>query len=417
VSTVRSTLLLCLALALHATPRSAQAQQAMDLPAFEDREAWMKAWLEVARDAHGPATIPKLTVSAEAYGWSLSVWNNQGTLRTVGIQQPHSHADRVDLLFLAISLAQPRDDWGWSAIPAADEADEADEGTEPLSGLQIQEAWDLGVRTRAARRTLTPKAEAAKPNRSFVSAGARPSEVSAALPPPSSPNDEMPEPPPIFAPGPDPLAPSRSTSAPTPDEPVPEPLDPLFPEPRDPIPILDDSNTSPWPTWAWVQLGAGPTWRPETTVAWEGSLRGGWTGERLRLGIAARATTPTSLLAFRDEAERTAWDMDLLTGPWVPLGARLDAGLEGGVAVRSYRQQNEAIAKDLLPTAAVELAARFPLGELEAGPYLRGTVDLLPTSLRNGIEDQHPVQLQLWSLTAGFQLSAAGAGGLRGGAR
>ena len=414
MSTVRSTLLLCLALAIHAVPRSAQAQQAMALPAFEDREAWMKAWREVARDAHGPDRIPRLTVSADAIGWSLSVWNSQGTLRTVAIQQPHSHADRVDLLFLAISLAQPRDDWGWSAIPAANEADEADE---QLSALQFQEMTDRAERTRAARRTLTPKAAVAKPTRSFVSAGARPSEVSVALPPPQSPNDETLEPPPIVAPGPDPLAPSRSTSAPTSDDPVPEPLDPLFPEPRDPIPILDDSSPSPWPAWAWVQLGAGPTWRPETTVAWEGSLRGGWTGERLRLGIAARATTPTSLLAFRDEAERSVWDLDLLAGPWVPLGPWLEAGLEGGVALRWFGQQGQTVWRDELPTAAVELAVRLPLGELEAGPYLRGTVDLVPTRLGNGLADPLPVELQLWSLTAGFQLSAAGAGGPRGGAR
>ena len=177
-----------------------------------------------------------------------------------------------------------------------------------------------------------------------------------------------------------------------------------------PIPRTWTGRAGTWPSWAWVQLGGGPTWRPETTLAWEGSLRGGWTGERLRLGLGIRATTPTTLTAFHSQAERGAWDLNLLAGPWIPLGPKLDAGIEGGAALRRYSQQGRAIARDALPMAALEIAARLPLGELKGGPYLRGTVDLDSTSLENGLDDAEPVDLPLWNLSLGFQLGGVGEG-------
>jgi hypothetical protein len=389
VKRVRSTLLLCAVLTLGTAAGSVQAQQTMDLPPSEDHEAWTKAWLEVAKDDGGPEAIPRLAVSAEHDGWALCVWDSQGTPRTVGIQQPHSHADRVDLIFLAISLAARRDDWGWSAIEGA---------VAPPEQAPLPE--------EPPEAPPPSDAESTRPTRSFVSASSSPASVSAPLPEPSTPElAAEPPPPAIVSAGPGPLAPTPSTSAPAAGSPEPEPLDPLFPEPRDPIPILDDPTQSLWPSWAWVQLGAGPTWRPETSPAWEGTLRGGWTGRAVRLGLGARATTPTQLQAFHAQAERTAWDLNLLAGPWVPIGPWLEAGLEGGVVVRRYHQQGQLIVIDTLPTAALELVGRIPVGGLHIGPYLRGTVDLDSTPLYNGPEDPRDVNLQLWSLSLGFQLA------------
>ena len=119
MSRVRSTVLVCMALALAAPSGAVQAQQSMDLPPQEDRDLWTRAWLEVIGDKHSPEFIPRLLVKDDGAGWSLTVWNAEGRARTVVIQQPHDHADRVDLLYLAVSLARPRDDWGWSAVQGA----------------------------------------------------------------------------------------------------------------------------------------------------------------------------------------------------------------------------------------------------------------------------------------------------------
>lgn len=391
MSWVRSTLLLLLTL-LVCVPASVRAEATMDLPPHEDHDLWMQAWLEVSQDEDTAGSIPPLTVSSEAQGWSLSVRDSAGALRTVPVQQPFDHSDRVDLLYLAISLAQSRDDWGWSAIEGATSTPEEPCVEEPA----------------IVDPAPVDSAPTARPTRSFVSAGSSPASVSAPLPAAVEPEAEPPGPPPIVSPGPDPLAPTPSNSAPEPGEPEPEPLDPIFPEARDPIPILDDPAQSPWPDWAWVQVGAGPTWRPETSPAFEAALRGGWTGRAVRLGLGLRATTPTELLAFHAKAERTAWDLDLLAGPWVPIGPWLEAGLEGGAVVRRYHQQGQLIFVDTQPTVALELVGRIPAGGLHLGPYLRGTVDLLPTPLSNGPDDPRHMNLQLWSLSLGFQLAGLG---------
>jgi hypothetical protein len=380
--------LLCLALVL-AGP--ARAQQAMELPPLEDRAAWEQAWLEVSRGEDGPRAIPRLAIASDGEGWTLSVWGADGALHSVGIQQPHSHADRMDLLYLAISLATPRDDWGWSAIAGAAAPPATEEEELPAAPED----------TTAAEPPPPP----ARPTRSFVSAGPGPTSVSPPLP---SEATAAAAPPPLVSPGPDPLAPTPSSSAPTADEPEPEPLDPLFPEPRDPIPILDDPDKSPWPPWAWGQLGAGPTWRPETSPALEGTLRAGWTSPGFRLALALRATTPAELNAFHPKADRSTWDLNLLAGPWVSLGRWVEAGLEGGVVQRRYRQQGRLEVTDTLPTVALELAGRVPAGGLRIGPYLRGTVDLDTTHMENGRDDPSPVDLPLWTLSLGFQAASLG---------
>jgi len=377
---IRSAMVACLFLAQLA-PGAAFAQAEMELPGSEDREVWLEAWRAVADEEGGDAAIPAITVASTAEGWSLSVRGSDGTLRTVPIQPPQGHSDRVDVLYLAISLAQRRDEWGWSAIEEA----------EP-----VPDEPEAPVEATPDPAPSTP----AKPVRRFVSANAGPSTVSAPLP-----TEPEPTTPPIAVAGGEPLAPTPSISAPSADEPEPPPLDPIFPEPRDPIPILDDPNPGPWPSWMWLQLGGGPSWRPETSLAWEGALRGGWTSDRLRLAMAMRATSPTRLTAFHDQSERSAWDLDLLAGPWVPISERLDAGLEGGVVFRRFRQQGQGVATDTLPTAALELAMRLPLGPFTAGPYLRGTVDLATTRLDNGPDDPDPVDLQLWCLTLGVQVA------------
>ncbi len=374
----------------------AWAQAVMDLPPHEDRALWLEAWNEVGQDAQAPAGIPAFTISAEAEVWSLSVRDSQGTLRTVGIQQPNSHTERVDVIFLAISLARKRDDWGWSAVPSAASPEELPEPEEPAEEPSPPEP-----------ETSPPPAEPerTRPARSFVSANSStsPSPDTVSAPLPEQPPPPAPE---IAAPGPEPEA---TTSPEVPANSLePEPLDPIFPEPRDPIPILDEPKREAWPSWLWLQAGAGPTWRPETTVAWEGSLRGGWTGQRLRFGAGLRATTPTTLTAFHPSAERTVWDLDLLAGPWFPIGSRVDVGVEGGASLRRYHMQSRFEQADVKPVAAVELALRLPLRELKMGPYLRGTTDLSSTDLLNGQGDDDPVALQLWCLSLGIQAGGMG---------
>ena len=381
--------LCCLVLSLTAATGAALAQQSMALPPQEDPELWKQAWLEVAQDGKAPNAMPHLAVGDESAGWSLTVWDVAGEARTVGIQQPRNHADRVDLLFLALSLAKPRDDWGWSAITGAPEPPLPPDATAPPPDAA------------PAQPSATPES-AARPTRSFVSATTGAARTTT----PPQPEPEAPRPTPTEpAPSVEPVPP------PTPgtDE-EPEPLDPLFPEPRPPIPILDDPDAEHWPTWAWVQLGAGPTWRPETALAWEGSLHGGWTGHRLRLGLGLRLSTPTTLTAFHAAGERRTRDLDLLAGPWIPLGRVVDVGLEGGLAVRWYEHQGQTFDRDYVPMAAVELATRWYAGQLRLGPYLRGCVDLDSTQLGNGSADPQPENLQLWSLSLGIQLAGVGSG-------
>jgi hypothetical protein len=377
-------------------PLPSRAQPAMDLPPVEDRAAWMEAWREVSQGGAEGKVVPRLAISSGAEGWQLSVWDSQGALRTVAIQAPASHADRVDLLFLAISMAQPRDDWGWSAIQGAEppatepEGEEEDAATEPPP---------------SAAQTGPRPAPTPSPTRSFVSASGASSR--------SPPLPAEPAVPPLLSAGVEPLAPSPSSSAPAPDAPDPEPLDPLFPEPREPIPILDEPQQGPLPGWAWLQLDLGPCWRPQTSPAWEGSLRGGFTGEAARLAVGVRASTPSELTAFHPQAERSAWELDWLAGPWVSLGPWLEAGLEGGVALRRYRQGDRLHARDTLPMVSLELVGRRPWRSLLLGPYLRGVVDLDSTSLANGAGDPNPDALPLWTLSAGLQVAALGAGRTR----
>ncbi len=365
-------------------PLASRAQPVLDLPPLEDRGAWMEAWQEVEAQER---IVPRLAISSGPEGWRLSVWDRQGALRTVTIQQPTSHADRVDLLYLAISLATPRDSWGWSAI----------EGEEPRPEPTEPTPLPIGEPERPA-----PPRRVRPPTRSFVSASGAATR--------SPPLPEEPAVPPLLSAGLEPLAPTPSSSAPAPEDPEPEPLDPLFPEPRAPIPILDDPQGGAWPSWAWAQLDLGPTWRPQTSLAWEGALRGGWIGAGLKLAGALRISSPAELSAFHTKAERSAWEIDLLAGPWVPLGPRLEAGLEGGVALRRYRQGSQLIARDSLPTVSLELVGRRPWSWLELGPYLRGTVDLDSTRLGNGLEDADPVALPLWTLAAGLQIARRGRG-------
>ena len=400
---VRSVLLMCIALCQVATVRTALAQEDLAVPPQEDREAWREAWREVSQSDDATEAIPRLAIEVEDGAWSLVVWDSRGDPRRVGIQPPQSQADRVDLLFLAISLARSRDDWGWSAIEEA-----TPDTATPVQPEPTTEAAPVVA--------AEPLAQPTRPIRSFISAGPSPASVSAPL----SPSTEAapPEPPLIVRPGPDPLDPTPSTSAPTPGEPEPEPLDPIFPELRDPIPILDDPNQQgPWPAWAWIQLGGGPTWRPQTSLAWEGAMRAGWIGRDLRIGLGIRASTPSALLAFHNQAARSAWDLDLLVGPWIPLGSHLVAGIEGGLAMRRYRQQGQLIATDTLPTAALELQARLQLPGFELGPYLRGEVDLDSTRLDNGTADPDPVELELWNISTGLQLARVASSSRRGSSR
>jgi hypothetical protein len=389
----RRALLAGFLLASTAAPAWGRAGDQLLLPPGEQWDAWEQAWTEVATSA--PDAMAGLQVALEvgASGWMLEVNDDRGAHRSVAVDPPTSHTDRLDLLYLALSLARPAEgSLSWSDLPGAWGLPPPPTEPEPAPG--------------PVELSTTPVATPApeRPGRSFVSVDS----AETATPTPEAPSavDEASAAPHPTEPPGDSLEPPASDLYAT--------LEPTHPQiDREPIPNLDDPDLVPpsWPSWAWIQGGLGGAWRPQTNPGLEGFLRAGWVTQRLRLGAGARLGTPTRLTAFARAAERSVWNLDLVGGPWVGLFPRVEAGLEAGAAMRWYYQSGSLATWRATPVVALELAGQTsPAPGTRLGLYLRGTVDTVDTWLYNGEACPtcpHELLWQ-WSLALGFHAGGRG---------
>lgn len=378
-----------------------QAVGQLSLPAGEPLEPWQQAWAEVEASTPAATADLHIALAVVADGWELGVRDHQGTLRTVAISTPLDHADRLDLLYLALSLARPEegalswsdlsDSWGARAEEGPEEADSREPQPSPSA---------------SATAALPPR-----PRRAFVSA----SSAAALDAPPEEPRRDRTE-------GLE-VAPYQARSEPAAPEPPPDTLEPpvLVPmdgsegdsDRREPIPILDESKqaTPRWPAWAWFQGGVGTSWRPETLPALEGFLRGGWVTHRVRVGAGARIGSPTRMTTFAKQAERSLWNLDLVGGPWVGLFPRVEAGLEAGAALRWFHQGGTMETWLPTPVVAFELAGQAsPAPGRRLGLYLRATIDTVYTELWNGesCEGCDHETLHAWNLALGVHAGGRG---------
>ncbi len=378
-----------------------QTSTQLSLPEGEVHEPWHQAWAEVAASAPSAMAGLQVTIRAAESGWELGVRDDYGARRSVAVDAPRSHAERLDLLYLALSLARPEQGTlSWSDLPGSTDLPPPPEEPEP----------ELAEKSPPT----TAPAVSERPKRSFVSASGAP-----------SPGNESETP----------AEPTEGNEIPTEDVGAPEvaavaapitdsltPASMVLPRSadtasvgarRDPIPILDDPDKHPagWPSWAWIQGGLGSCWRPQTLPAAEGFLRGGWVTNRVRMGAGARIGTPTRLTAFAKASERSTWNVDLVAGPWIGLFPRIEAGLEAGTALRWYQTAGDIEEMLATPVVALEIAGQTsPAPGARLGLYLRTTVDTVTTGLNNGPSGEDPPDEFLWHWNVALGFHAGGRG-------
>ncbi len=93
--------------------------EALGLPAGEDRAAWERAWAEVAAARPVLAAGARIDLLPESGGLKLRVTDQAGQTRWAVVERPRNHAARLDLLYLALALAQPRGGLSWDDVGAA----------------------------------------------------------------------------------------------------------------------------------------------------------------------------------------------------------------------------------------------------------------------------------------------------------
>ncbi|MFH1467923.1 MAG: hypothetical protein ABIO70_26290, partial [Pseudomonadota bacterium] len=119
-----------LAAALLLAPWPAAATESVWLPSEEQGTAWAEA-LALAGLTRAPARGASIEIAAHGPSWLLTVRDRQGTLHQVEVRRPEGTDERLDLLYLALSLREPVVEGGQPSAAPPGGAPVARAGTVP----------------------------------------------------------------------------------------------------------------------------------------------------------------------------------------------------------------------------------------------------------------------------------------------
>ncbi len=313
--------------------------QALQLPPGEDPAAWEEA-LAAAGVRLGDA---EADLRLEADPWVLRVSSPDGRERVLPVARPLTEVQRLDLLYLALSLRQPSTAEGWQGVPAPP--------PEPVS---------LDAQPLPARHVSPP----------------------------------VPLPPPVA-----PIAPTPPAAPPPPDDPPPAPAAPVAAAPPavpdTPAPPAAVAAAAPHPPRRslpmHILLGAGPVTDPALNPALH--MRGGL------------ALDPTDWLRLAAEPLVTTRRQLGLDRSWTEAGVGLQlAHRRGGIGIslgadlrwRSFFEADRRVARGLVPVG--EVGVSWTLPGTTADIALVGARDLRSVLFFEGPEQVG--ELSPWGLRA-----------------
>ncbi len=290
-------LLCCALLGLVVTvPTSARA--GVVVPEEQDRGAWERAWREVQGVSGADAGALDVSVEASEAGWLVVVVGSDGVARRAPIPNPQSHEERVDALFLAVALADRRDDrgLGWPGMSVAEPAPEP----EPEPRLRVvPEVVDLRTRAVSLALSYPPLPPRAPPPLGIVWPG-----------------------------GPARQIPDREDRAPT-GWVATSVLPPLPPSPGTMAVLEVDQGGRGV---GWVELGPMAVVRSRAAVVGGGV---GWVGVRAgpcRLGAGVGAHLPSALALAGSGGGPSFTAVDPQVVAWLRLVRPVELGVSGGAA-------------------------------------------------------------------------------------
>ena len=321
---------------LLACPDLGAAAEAVWLPAEEPQAAWAEA-LALAGLTRATTRGGEIEIATQGAVWRLEVRDRGGTLHAVEIRRPEGTDERLDLLYLALSLREPVVERGRPIPPAPPPPTPAPAPPRPRP---------------PATPPPTPAAPPAEP-------------VPQPVPPPPEP--APPPPPPAVAATPAPSPSPAGTENPPPTPPAAPPpeaaTDLTLPPPAEP-------TIRPW-----LQIEGSMGWWPAQPWRPAGGLTAGvGLGQHLGVGMGLGVGARVDL-----GEQRSYSDLEVslpVEGRLGPLRPRTALTL----AVRTFRMPSRTFAQtELFP--GVDLGLGWPLRltpSLQVAPNLAWHLDLLP---------------------------------------